>query len=477
MKLLHTFSKYTLGSGFTLIAGLIATPILTRLITTEEMGKYSMFITLGDLAASILYLGLDQSYVRFYNDEKETARVYLLRKCLAVPVVATVAVSCVVLIAYRPVSNVILGQTSFMVAACFAVYLVGLVVDKFWLLKIRMAQKAVWYSLLNMIRKLAYLGIAVVLFYTIFGDSGWTLIIAVTAAEGVLLIGARFVERRDWKSEEKTLATSTRQLFAYGLPFVFSATVIYIFQSMDKFMLKALSNYHEIGLYSGAQNIVHLLTQVQMVFTTFWVPVAYEHYSKDPEDKEFFITANKIISYGMLVIAILLLCIKDIVVLFLGRNYQEAVYIFPFLSFMPIMYTVSESTVMGINFMKKSSYHVWISVACAVGNAAGNYFLINAFGAKGAAISTGLSYVLFYVLRTFLANRVYPVKYATGRFLFSCVMVYVLAVMASFQKTSLLFLALAVAVILIISFLYIDVIEMTGDLVVRQIKKRKNKNL
>lgn len=473
MKLLHTFSKYTLGSVLTLIAGLIATPILTRLITTEEMGKYSMFTTLGGLAASILYLGLDQSYVRFYNDEKETARVYLLRKCLAAPVVATVVVSCAVLIAYCPVSNVILGRTSFMVAACFAVYLIGLVVDRFWLLKIRMAQKAGWYSLLNMTRKLAYLAIAVVLFYTIFGDSGWTLIIAVTAAEGVLLIGARLVERRNWKLEEEKLATSTRQLFTYGLPFVFSSTITYIFHSTDKLMLKALSNYHEIGLYSGAQNIVHLLTQVQMVFTTFWMPVAYEHYSEDPEDKEFFITANKIISYGMLVIAILLLCTKDIVVLFLGKNYQEAVYIFPFLSFMPIMYTVSESTVMGINFMKKSSCHVWISAACAGANAAGNYFLINAFGAKGAAISTGLSYVLFFALRTFLANRVYPIKFATGRFLLSCLMVYVLAVMASFQKTSLMFLILAVAVILVISFLYRDVIKMTCDLIVKQIKKKE----
>ena len=69
MKLIKTFVKYATGSMFALLAGLITTPILTRLISTEEMGKYSMFITFGSLFASILYLGLDQSYVRFYNDD------------------------------------------------------------------------------------------------------------------------------------------------------------------------------------------------------------------------------------------------------------------------------------------------------------------------------------------------------------------------------------------------------------------------
>ena len=76
MRLLKQFAKYATGSLFALLAGLITTPILTRLISTEEMGKYSMFITIGSLIASILYLGLDQSYVRFYFDEKKETRVY-----------------------------------------------------------------------------------------------------------------------------------------------------------------------------------------------------------------------------------------------------------------------------------------------------------------------------------------------------------------------------------------------------------------
>lgn len=459
MRLLKTFTKYATGSLFALLAGLVTTPILTRLISTEEMGKYSMFITIGSLFASILYLGLDQSYVRFYNDETEACRVQLLKKCMRLPLIATGAVSLLLLLFYNPFSNAIIGEKSFVIVLVFDFYVVGCVVDRFWMLKIRMVQKAGSYSVLNVARKLSYLVITIILYRLCFGDNCWSLIIAVSLAEYVLLLGCRFAERENWNVNKENTVTSLNEILKYGFPFIFSTTITLVFHSIDKLMLNALTDFNQVGLYSGAQNIVNLITQVQMVFTTFWAPVAYEHYSKNPEDKEFFVKVNKIISYVMLAVAIVLLCTKDIVILFLGKNYRDAVYVFPFLAFMPIMYTVSETTVMGINFAKKSSYHVWISLICAIVNSAGNYFLILHYGAKGAAISTGLAYMVFFVLRTVLANKVYPVRFATTRFFISVVAVYLLAILASFMDVTFGYLSVAMGVFAFITFLYRDVWE------------------
>lgn len=467
MRLLKTFTKYATGSLFALLAGLITTPILTRLISTEEMGKYSMFITIGSLFASVLYLGLDQSYVRFYNDEIEEYRVPLLKKCMHLPLIATGVVSLLLLLFYNFFSNALIGEKSFFIALVFDFYLVGCVVDRFWMLKIRMVQKAGAYSALNVARKLSYLVIAIILYRFCFGDSCWSLIIAVSLAEYVLLFGCRFTERGNWSAgsvnKEKT-ATTLNEILKYGFPFIFSTTITLVFHSIDKIMLNALTDFNQVGLYSGAQNIVNLITQVQTVFTTFWVPVAYEHYSKNSDDKEFFIKVNKIISYMMLTAAIVLLCTKDIVILFLGKNYRDAAYVFPFLAFMPIMYTVSETTVMGINFAKKSSYHVWISMICAIANTVGNYFLILRYGAKGAAISTGLAYMVFFILRTALANKVYPVRFATTRFFISVAVVYLLAIMASFMDVTLGYVGVALAVFAFITFIYRDVWEYSFNL-------------
>lgn len=471
MRLLKTFTKYATGSLGALVAGLIATPILTRLISTVEMGKYSMFITLGSLIASILYLGLDQSYVRFYNDEVPESRNYLLHKCLTYSLCASIMVVIILLMFHNQVSDIIIGESSLLIVCVFSIYLIALVIDRFWLLKLRMEQKAGAYSLLNILRKISYLMIAVVLYFTVGGDQCWSLIVAVTLAEFILLLGIRIADKGEWKVRNRSIDVSTEELVRYGVPFIFSTTITLIFQSTDKLMLKALSDYHQVGLYSGATNIVNLITQVQLVFTTFWMPVAFEHFSKNPNDKQFFVRINKVVSYVMLMVSIFILCVKDIVILFLGPRYSEAVYVFPFLAFMPIMYTVSESTVMGINFMKKTKYHVMISTICAAANAIGNYELVIRFGAKGAAISTGLSYALFFVLRTFFSNRVYPVKYAVGRYIFSCVLVYVLAVMASFNPANLKFIITAGGVIVVISVLYKDILRESFGMLKKIIKR------
>ena len=113
---------------------------------------------------------------------------------------------------------------------------------------------------------------------------------------------------------------------------------------------------------------------------------------------------------------------------------------------------------MEIDFKKKTGYHVYISVISMVVNAIGNYFLIKAFGAIGAAISTGLSYSVFFALRTYFSNKVFPVKYALKRYVVSAILVYGLAIYASFGSTVSFFLC-AAGIVAFITVLYRDIIR------------------
>ena len=458
MRYLRAFSKYAIGTGLVLVVGLLTTPILTRLISTEDMGKYSMFMTLGNLISTLLCLGLDQSYLRFYNDEKPESRNYLLRICLLLPMGVFLICGLFLLLFYKPFSVYITGEVSFSLVLLFNAYMLGLMVDRFWTLKIQMAQKEIAYSVLNFIRKIAYLLLALLFIKLSFYEESWDLMLAITLAEVFVLFFARIIELGNWKCVSKKIKTSHGRLLHYGIPFAFASTITLIFHSTDKMMLKALSDYHNIGIYSGAQSIVNLLSQAQAVFVAFWIPVVYEHYSKDNEDTKFYILMNKIVSYVMLMILIGLICFKDLVVLFLGADYREATYVFPFLAFMPVMTTISETTVMGINFKKKTGYHVYISVISMVVNAIGNYFLIKAFGAIGAAISTGLSYSVFFALRTYFSNKVFPVKYALKRYVVSAILVYGLAIYASFGSANLQFFLCAAGIVAFITVLYRDII-------------------
>ena len=459
MKILKSFARYAAGSLGAVLIGLISTPILTSLVPTVEMGKYSMFTTIGALASSVLYLGLDYAYVRYYNEENESVRPHLLNVCMRYSLLATILCSVVLLLFWPTVSRLVIGESSFYLAFLLALYVISLVIDRFWMLRIRMAQRAGAYSIINILRKLVYLAVSVVLAYTVCKDICWSLIIGIVASEAIVLLSARMVDRGDWYGRDCNLQVSVKQLFIYSFPFIFTTVIDMLLHSTDKLMLKMFSDYHEVGIYAGAQSIVNIISQLKLLFTTFWMPVAYEHFSKNPGDKEFFVRANKLVAYIMLTAMLALLCLKDAVVLFLGPAYRDAAYVFPCLAFMPVMYTVSETTVMGINFEKRTQYHVLVSVAASLANVIGNYFLVSLYGARGAAISTGLSYVVFFAMRTWLANRLYPIPFAMGKFVLSSAMVCILAVVACFKHVTFGFLLSAGVVFLIITLLYRDVIK------------------
>ena len=111
-----------------------------------------------------------------------------------------------------------------------------------------------------------------------------------------------------------------------------------------------------------------------------------------------------------------LILFKDVFALLIGEKYREAAYILPFLIFNPIMYTISETTVTGLVFKKKSKVQVIVAVGACLTNIIGNYLLVPIFKCQGAAISTGISYIVFFSLRTFLSNKYYYVDFKLKRF-------------------------------------------------------------
>lgn len=118
----------------------------------------------------------------------------------------------------------------------------------------------------------------------------------------------------------------------------------------------------------------------------------------------------------MLIAAIGIIMFKDVVVLLLGENYKNAAMIMPFLVFTPLMYVASETTVIGINFYKKVRWHLVISVIVLVINIGANIYLVPFLGSKGAALSAGISALLFFVLRTHISLKYYKIQFLLAKF-------------------------------------------------------------
>lgn len=429
-NLFKKFLSYFYGSGVGLIIGLITTIISTRLLSPEDFGKASMFTLALNILMILIVFGTDQAFVRFFYEEVSEMRGKLLFNSLKLPLILLGAIVTILYFSREILMRFLFNEVNYQIFWVLIVCLVFQVVYRFSLLIIRMQQKGHLYSLMEIMNKSFNLSSIILLFY-IMGPNYKILIFSSAITLISLTIVSIFLERKFWNSlftKHTETKHSQLDIIKFSYPLVLTTAIIWLFQSLDKIAIRQWSNFEELGLYTAAFKIVALLTVVQTVFSTFWAPVCYEHFQKYPDDKDFFSKTSKIISLVMFQIAIVTIVFKDIIVMLLGPEYIKAAVIMPFLIFMPMMYTMSETTVVGINFFKKTKWHIFIALTACAANAIGNFLLVPSYGAAGAAISTGLAYILFYLLRTYISLKYFKVDYDLKRvcFLLGCISLYAL---------------------------------------------------
>lgn len=460
-NLLKKFIEFGIGNILVLILGFISSPIITRLISPDQMGKFSMFNTVCNLILICITLGLDQAYVRFFYEEKEYSRYSLLKKSISIPLRIIAILSIFIILLYRPISRFIVGEVSISVIIIMSLFIFFSLIGRFSLLVIRMKQKGKLYSVLQVLGKISYI-LCILTFFVIFRDNYITMMLSITVSNIIIVVISIYMEKEEWNFKNDINLESEitqKDLLSYGTPLIFSMAIVWIFQSIDKVTLNIFSGYNELGLYTAAFSIVGLLNALKNTFTTFWVPVANEKYVNNPHEIDFFIKMNKIVSLFMMVLGILLIGFKDIIILLLGAKYKEAVFIFPFLVFTPIMYTISETTVIGIGFKKKNKYHIYIAIISALINLIGNLILVPSLGAKGAAISTGIAYIVFFLARTYFSNKVYKVNYSLKRLYISIILLSILSLYSTMNTLDKNIIIMTGVFLLTIFWLYRDTLN------------------
>lgn len=468
------FTIIGIGTALNMIIGLITTPIITRIVDPVEYGKFSLFTMYSSIIVMILCLGLDQGLIRYYYNKKdENYKKKLLFLCAGIPSIIYVLLSLIVLIIYS--LHIFSINYSFIVLCIFLLYTFLQLVYRFSLLIVRLEYKSKAYSLLNVLVKIFYVGFAILLIYAIKSSYFEMLAISITIATLLCLAISIILQKSKWNFFSKDVMTekiNMKELLTYSLPFIITMGVTTLFQAIDKISLSIYCDYADVGIYSSTMTLVHIFAIVQTTFNTLWAPMAVEHYTKKPEEKTFFQKANSYITIIMFFIGISLILVKDVFAILLGEKYRLAAYILPFLIFNPIMYTISETTVNGLVFMKKSKTQILVATGACLTNIIGNIILVPWLGCKGAAISTGISYIVFFTLRTLLSNKYYYVDFKLSKFYILTLIVGLYALYNTFIPFSYVSIVLYFVILAIMLVLYYESIDEIIDYIKKFLKGR-----
>lgn len=428
-KLFKKFLSFSYGSVVGAAIAFITTMVTTRVLQPEDFGKASMFTLFVSISMIIAVFGTDQAFVRFFYEEDKEKRGNLLYNCLKVTGIILIPVLIVVTLIRHELLNFLFSEYNMVV---FLVLIFGIcfqVLYRFSTLVIRMQQKGSLYSILGILNK-SFILIGVVGFYLLLGNTYEILIYSTVITFSILVIFLIISQKGYWSFRNlngNSSLHSKKEIFTYSYPLVFTTAVMWIFEGFDKFAIRQWGDFNELGLYAAAFKIIGVLAILKMAFTTFWTPVAYEMFQKDPSNTTFYANVSKLVSLLMMIVAVVVIMMKDIIIMLLGTGYEESSLMLSFLVFIPIMYTISETTVLGINFHKKVKWHIIIaSIACIV-NIIGNWLLVPQYGGIGASISSGISYILFFTLRTFISLHYYKVNYGLAKVYTSTVVLVLFA--------------------------------------------------
>lgn len=417
------------------IISFIATPITTLLIIPEQFGKASMFTLAYGLLIQIVFLGTHQSFVRFFYERETSERQSMLWQSLLCPLLIYTIILSLMLCFWRNFSLLLLGGViSFFPVLVLALNLLVGMLEYYATLILRMEKRGLAFSASKIINSsTSVLGLIA---YTYLANNTYeAVIVGSLLGNLVSLTISILLTKKYWLFHFNYLKIDKiKDIISYGLPFLPTFLVAWVFTSLDKIALRQFSSFQEIGLYAAAFKLVAILGLFQAAFTMFWNPHAYEEYERSPQSTELFSMMFTVVSFVMLIVAGVAILFKDFVILILAKSYREAANIMPFLIFQPLMYTASEVTVCGINFKKRTHWHLWISVACALLNLLGNTLLVPTYGARGAAFSTGMSYILFFFLRTWISQQCYLVPYKLKKFYLLTGLVSVQAFIGTFSR-------------------------------------------
>ncbi|MBU5356978.1 oligosaccharide flippase family protein [Enterococcus gallinarum] len=392
---------FSVGPILGAVISFITVPITTFFISPSEFGKASMFSVIQSLIITFIYLGMDQSYTREYHSVKD--KKMLFQNAILLPLSASAFLSILIFIFRKEVSYILFDNIKYTnISMLFSLLIVFSIFERFILLEIRMREKAVEYSIFSIFVKITILATTIVLLS--LGERSFLTVVYSSIFGQILGDCVLFMRYKNLLSFQdfRINQVLVKRMIIFGVPLVIAASVNNLLNTSGRLFLRGYSSYHELGIYNAALKVANLLQILQTAFTSFWVPTAYRWNSENKELKMFSFVADALLLMMTLVFFIIII-FKEYIIILLSNNYSDSQFIIGLLSISPILYTISETTTLGIVFSRKSYLNIYVSLFSLIPNIILNYLLVPIFGTIGAGIAMASSYIIFCLSRTYFS--------------------------------------------------------------------------
>ena len=387
---------YTVCSILMKCLSFITMPLFTRLLTTEQYGQYSVYLSWSSILVifttlNLAYGSFSTAMVRFEKDRWGYVSALQGLCCI---------LSLVFLAIYLPFTGA--WNQLFELPTPLVLLLVVEILGQFAVSCYYGVQRfeykyksVVLLTLLNAVAS----PLAAFILVSSTQEKGYARIVGYALANITIGIVIFILNSRKGKGK-----LFRKEYWKYALSFNIPLIPYYlsqvIFNQSDRIMISHLVGTDKAGMYSVAYTLGTILTFVLNAINNSYVPWLYTRIKEDRGQE------NRSISNGIaLLMAFLLLGVMavapEIILIMAGQAYREAIWVVPSVAMSILLLFYSQLFINIEFYYEEKNMLVWGSIGAAVLNIVLNWLLIPMFGFVAAGYTTLVSYVAFAVANYF----------------------------------------------------------------------------
>ncbi|TLG75234.1 lipopolysaccharide biosynthesis protein [Culicoidibacter larvae] len=427
--IIRNFAEYSIGPIGSAVIGFFSMTILTWLIAPAEYGKIGIFQIYLSFGNIIVTLGFDQAFMREFFQIKDKSMLFF--NSIILPLVF-IAVNTLVLFIFPEFwSQLIFGSPEYVYLIYgTAITLISIFTLRFAYVILRMENRGIVYSIVSLLTNVIIFILNIILL-KFWSSSFESIVVANLIANIIVGVIAVVVTKKYWLIKKFQFNKKLfLKLLYFSTPLIPALVINLLFQSLGRLSIVWYSTEEQLGLFQVSMSISMLISVIQQAFTNGWVPIAYRWNTEGAPNKNYEFMGTVLI-FLLLFVFFGVMIGREFIVLIIGSSYTPIMTIFPFLTLSYLMPTLAEVTGLGISFARKNSYLMVISIIVLIINFVGNWLLVPSMGAVGATISTGVSFVIFFWLRTIISRKLWY-KFPLGKYILFTIAIVIGSIINTF---------------------------------------------
>ncbi len=368
----------------------ITLPLFSRILSVEEYGSYTVFISWLSVIQIVATLNLSGGIYMSGLARNEEKRDEYSSAMLGISMLVALVVGITYFIFYNPLSMVIDLGKSFVFLIFVHSFFAPLFL--FWAARERYELRYKELAVVSIVGAMASPIMSLALIYTL---SDKVLAICIGYISGQLCMGVYCGMKQIRRCSNLYNLKVWKEAVGFSVPMIPHFMSYVVLGQVDRVMIKEICGQYEAGIYGLAYQLSNAMNMLTSALDAAFTPQIYEEIKNQKNGVSKKINLM-LMFYALIAVGVALVA-PEVLVLFGSQKYAEAKWVMPPIILSTYFFLLAALFMKAEYYFKKNKYITIASTTIALLNILLNYIFIDKYGYIVASYTTLVCYAGFAV--------------------------------------------------------------------------------